>query len=391
MDKDDDRSDYDSSDEENQQECDIGNRVQLNPTDHVLSKSSSSEANINKILMTDNRQYSGRLDATSSSGKYKLLFESLELVDLTREDDLWYVSDVLRELKDSETNLKMMAFARFASAWVEDCDKNHSFTFADVIKASKLYDLQLLKKEKEEFTVLVALWVVFLRVFRIHNIEVHHRYPSVDAFLQTYEGQFFDKPEDGKELVKLFETANWMAILLPMLVAKKSKGLVLQVIPKLLEGFQAKYVTGSGQSKATSNRVRIFEFEGNVQPCKKRKWGGKELNSRDGDEDSVVHKKKSRTPFKSLARKSSPPEAEKPSTVEIERAVAAFAATWEKNNRGSRSIMSAVSADDSQGFSHIEIEKFKRDSFYSAPPALHRDWSEEFYANHFDIDIDQLL
>lgn len=48
--------------------------------------------------------------------------------------------------------------------------------------------------------------------------------------------------------------------------AKKNKGLILQVIPKLVEGSSAKYITGSGQTQATKDRVFIYELEGGVQP-----------------------------------------------------------------------------------------------------------------------------
>ena len=48
--------------------------------------------------------------------------------------------------------------------------------------------------------------------------------------------------------------------------AKKNKGLILQVIPKLVEGSSAKYITGSGQTQATKDRVLIYELEGGVKP-----------------------------------------------------------------------------------------------------------------------------
>ena len=55
-----------------------------------------------------------------------------------------------------------------------------------------------------------------------------------------------------------------MAILLSMVTPRKSKGLAMAVVPKVIEGMSAKYVTGSGQTKSTADRVHIFETEGGV-------------------------------------------------------------------------------------------------------------------------------
>eukprot|EP01035_Chromulina_nebulosa_P018498 gene18498-24215_t len=56
-----------------------------------------------------------------------------------------------------------------------------------------------------------------------------------------------------------------MSLLFKIIPARKNKGLVIQVIPKLVEGWDVKYITGSGQTKATAHRVRIFETEGEIQ------------------------------------------------------------------------------------------------------------------------------
>jgi hypothetical protein len=88
------------------------------------------------------------------------------------------------------------------------------------------------------------------------------KYADVDSFLRAYSGKFDNL--DHEEQLRLFNTANWMDVVLRMIPARKNKGLVIQVIPKLVEGWQAKYVTGSGQKKTTADRVHIFETEGNV-------------------------------------------------------------------------------------------------------------------------------
>lgn len=57
-----------------------------------------------------------------------------------------------------------------------------------------------------------------------------------------------------------------MNILFRYIPARKNKGLAIAIIPKLVEGWFTKYVTGSGQKKSTADRVRIFETEGDVKP-----------------------------------------------------------------------------------------------------------------------------
>lgn len=92
------------------------------------------------------------------------------------------------------------------------------------------------------------------------------KYQTLDLFLKAYP-LFRDR--DNAEQLKLFHTANWMNILFKIIPAKKNKGMVLIVIPKLVEGNGVHYVTGSGQTKATKDRVTIYETEGNVTPVKR--------------------------------------------------------------------------------------------------------------------------
>lgn len=121
-------------------------------------------------------------------------------------------------------------------------------------------DLSSLHKEGP---VMYALWVVLLSVLRRHYNPEDYKYPTMQDFLQVYEGCFPSEPED--EMQKLWQTANWMNILFTLITARKNKGLAMQVVPKLVEGWHAKYVTGSGQTRRTAHRVHIFETEGNTK------------------------------------------------------------------------------------------------------------------------------
>lgn len=114
----------------------------------------------------------------------------------------------------------------------------------------------------------LALWVAWLQVTAQFMPRTQLKYQCVAEFIAAYV-IFVDY--DDKQQERLMHVANWMAYLLSKIPAKKNKGFALQIVPKLLEGWQARYITGSGQSKATEDRVRIYETEGDVVPTQRLK------------------------------------------------------------------------------------------------------------------------
>lgn len=110
------------------------------------------------------------------------------------------------------------------------------------------------------------MWVAFLRIMREYLPAEVLKYKNVDQFLASYTDRQFSKKYSEHEQINLMNTANWMTILFQMEKAKKNKGLAMDVIPKLVEGPSARYVTGSGQTVATADRVHIYEVEGNIEP-----------------------------------------------------------------------------------------------------------------------------
>jgi hypothetical protein len=121
----------------------------------------------------------------------------------------------------------------------------------------------------KEGILIQAIWVSFLSVLRAHLPKSELKYQSLPAFLETYNGQFDDC--SPAEMQNLMDTANWMNILFRFIPAKKNKGLAIAIIPKLIEGWLTKYVTGSGQKRSTADRVKIFETEGQVKPNQRGK------------------------------------------------------------------------------------------------------------------------
>jgi hypothetical protein len=182
-----------------------------------------------------------------------------------------YVSDVIMGV-DEEERENMRAFADFIEDW---CQSNQTSLeencFYPLVTSFGAYDLNKLYADLlKERSVLSALWVIFLRVHRMGiTDETGFKYRTLAEFLTEYNGDF--DHADLAEQMRLFYTANWMAMVLKMLPAKRNKGYFLHVIPKLVEGFNVKYVTGSGQSRPTADRVRIFEHEGNVKKVTRKK------------------------------------------------------------------------------------------------------------------------
>jgi hypothetical protein len=88
---------------------------------------------------------------------------------------------------------------------------------------------------------------------------------SMDQFLEKYPR--FAGIEDRS----LLAFRNFMAVSLTLEVAKNNKAFHMEICARLSEGFAAKYITGSGQSSATSRRVAIYEREGDVTPEGSRK------------------------------------------------------------------------------------------------------------------------
>jgi hypothetical protein len=76
--------------------------------------------------------------------------------------------------------------------------------------------------------------------------------------------------------------SNLMVAALKVVEAKNNKGFLIEVCAKLSEGPKAKYVTGSGQSNATTRRVRIYEREGSVTAAP-RKRSTSDTDSDSGD------------------------------------------------------------------------------------------------------------
>eukprot|EP01035_Chromulina_nebulosa_P023571 gene23571-30563_t len=150
-----------------------------------------------------------------------------------------------------------------------------------------LDDLRVLKKslKKGEDAVINALYICILAMLTDKLVAEDFKYPTRDAFMQVYGEKF--AAESDLEKYLLWQTANWMCILFKIVKANANLGLAMAVIPKLLEGWNKKYITGGGMKGATDNRVHVFRVEGNVRkvPRVKTKAAKSEHEGSSSDEN----------------------------------------------------------------------------------------------------------
>jgi len=148
------------------------------------------------------------------------------VIDHNWSDDEWRVGEMFRRINS------LMAFI------TTDCGKNPQFCF------------------------------VVLHMINSTISHKHMKYQNTNIFLSVYP-RFVHY--DEKDVKTLCRVANWMVILFNLIPAKKNKGLILAAVTKFVEGPGVNYITGSGQTSATADRVFIYETEGNVKPTKRIK------------------------------------------------------------------------------------------------------------------------
>ena len=177
------------------------------------------------------------------------------IVDQILEDISFttYERSILRKFADAAKDLaKKVRVAAFGDDW----------NIEAVIHAAAI----LKSNWTKESYMSVAVWCLFFAITAEHYPVSLFKYQTVDAFLEAYEGRFFDDLEPAEQEI-LKDEANWYNVVSALMPPRKNKGLTIQVVPRLVEGWFTKYVTGSGQTKATADRVLIFETEGDVVPC----------------------------------------------------------------------------------------------------------------------------
>jgi hypothetical protein len=147
-----------------------------------------------------------------------------------------YVIDVIEGVHPTE-QMNIFKFAETVEKYhktsglvlKEDC-------FYNLIKSIGVYNINKLQAEcVRDTAILFALWVIFLRAYRLTlKDDKCFKYSSVSSFLSAYQNEFDDL--DSAEHQRLFYSANWMDLCMSMIPARRNKAFYLNVIPKLVEG-----------------------------------------------------------------------------------------------------------------------------------------------------------
>lgn len=134
------------------------------------------------------------------------------------------------------------------------------------VKSNRL-PIETLPKMDERRLLFQALYLFILRP------HLPLKYPTMDAFLEAYPNLV---KRNYVEQERLRRTANWMSLTFYTTGPKNYKTFLMNLIPRMVEGKGARYITGTGETIATADRVAIYRTEGecvkvNRMSRKKRK------------------------------------------------------------------------------------------------------------------------
>lgn len=166
---------------------------------------------------------------------------------------------------NSDEKRKLIPFATEVESILNDVAKSPQAKYLAAIERAKHNMLSM----RADYGRSPQYLLIVLHIVSLFVNESHFKYKDVSAFLKEYGG-FYDKCDEAEKNI-LKDVANWTVITMQIIPAKKNKGIVLAAVTKFVEGYDVNYITGSGQTAATANRVHIYEYEGNVVPMKRVK------------------------------------------------------------------------------------------------------------------------
>jgi hypothetical protein len=180
--------------------------------------------------------------------------------------------NVLKDLNESDTAIcrAYLRVCQSASGEASDLERESKETPNPYALANKC-NISLAKLSKCSL-LCASLWFIYFSHFAVHLLKEGNqlKYDCLESFLEAYDQRFLDPMHyDEKEQQSLYLMAVLSGIFLRFIPPKGSKHLYMKVLPALIEGWDAKYVCGSGQSRATADRVLIYETEGAVKPLRR--------------------------------------------------------------------------------------------------------------------------
>lgn len=237
--------------------------------------------------------------------------------------------------------------------------RNWSLKLNTLLKGSSLLD-----KEGKRLARISLKACFVLLTFEFHetmnNTNLLYSVYDFCAYYEEYAGEL--------ELDVLVRVRNYMAVSLTLLEAENNKTKHLEIAQRLSEGKYARYVTGSGQTDATTRRVRIYERESNTKP--KTAEQRKRKRSADCDTDCASTSddgsagKKSHTDFSgasgSINDDSSVSSHDSMGTDDLYKAVAKLDISGRKKVRATRAPKKTsakqISHSDDASISSLELD-----------------------------------
>jgi hypothetical protein len=126
----------------------------------------------------------------------------------------------------------------------------------------KMFGLEVhnLHREDDRRLVFEAAYVLCLYLMPQGQVCL---WSNTDAMLESYPS--FNRV-DEHELSILLQYRNVMSVAMLVLAPKSKKAHLLDLVTRIVEGNDVRYITGSGETAATRRRVAIYENEGNIKP-----------------------------------------------------------------------------------------------------------------------------
>lgn len=121
-----------------------------------------------------------------------------------------------------------------------------------------------MKSIRVEDERLLMLEVVVIILLSLHPEKCTVKYVDNTALLLTYPE--FQSIDGSVELDKLRSFANYMNFAFYFITPNYNRQHVFNIVTKITDGYGVKYITGSGSTKSTSDRVLIYNREGKIVP-----------------------------------------------------------------------------------------------------------------------------
>jgi hypothetical protein len=157
----------------------------------------------------------------------------------------------------------------------------------DIASNVSKVNVNKLKIDDEKRVCFEAIFIM-LYALRPENSRLIH---VTTSDLLNHYPEFQDV--DECELNILLTFRNVMRVAQELIAPRFHKKHLLQIVTRIAEGRNQKYITGSGQTAATNRRVLIYEREGNITPLQ-RPPRKSEILKRKALEDSEMEMKKLR-------------------------------------------------------------------------------------------------